>query len=527
MIIAVASNTFAAGVDVEKRAITVPLYQEPRILDSAAAPTVEFTAEILAHIQEGLMRLDSRRRVVGGVATSWEITPTTLRFQLREDARWQSGEPVTADDFVFAWRRLVNPATGSQSANLASPIRNALAILRGEMPPSSLGVHAASPRELVVDLAHPCSWCLKAMTTSAFYPINQKFYEGVAADYGSSAGTHLANGPFGLAQWQRGKSITLTRNEHYWRRDEIFLNELRYGYIAGDAKSQLNLYRSGDIAVAKLDRDTMAEGLELGQRIRTGPTGYLMHLQFSHKPGMNSANENLRKAIALTIDKEELLNRVIAIPGSRIANSMFHEWMAAGDKRVADVIEPATHEPDLELARQYLDAAKAELGIEGRVSVTYTIFDNSTMRRIAEYLQQRLALIDITMKIDPQTVQMLLDKWFKGTSDMTMIGWIPDVDDPIDQISFLGNPDIRGVFQGLYPGQDMTQIYYDYRDAPNQAARDDVVRRAHAFFSQRVTVIPLYESSDSALIDPRLTGYVFQPVRAFNDYRNIRIREAN
>ena len=522
-----ALHATATGVDVANRAITVPIYQEPRSLDSSAAPTVEFTAEILAHIQEGLMRLDARRRVVGGVAESWELTPTAVRFQLRADARWENGEPVTAHDFVFAWRRLVTPATGSQSANLASPIVNALAILRGEKTPETLGVRAISDRELVIDLAHPCNWCLKVMTTSAFYPINEKFFNEAGEEFGSSAKTHLSNGPFRLADWQRGMTITLQKNKAYWGRDRVHLEQVHYGYLANDSQSLLNLYRSGDIAVAELSRDTVEEGLKLGQRLKTGPTGYLMHLQFSHVDGMASANENIRKAVALVIDKQDLVNRIVASPGTRVAEAMFHEWMAVGNEKFGRLVDPVPHVTDLEKARAHLALARKELGLpaDETISLTFTIFDSSIGGRVAEYLQQRLALVGVNLRIDPQTVQMLLDKWFKGTSDITMIGWIPDVDDPIDQLSFLGNPDIRGVFQGLYTGEDMTAIYYSYRDATSDEERLAVVRRAHKFFMDRVTVIPLFESWDSTLVDPRVRGYVFQPVRAFNDYRYIRLVE--
>ena len=525
--VAAAAPASAVGVDVENKTITVSVYQEPKILDSMSVSTVEFTAEVLAHIQEGLMRLDARRRVVGGVAESWEMTPKQLRFRLRKDAKWQNGEPVTAADFVYAWRTLVSPETGSQSANLASPIVNALAILRGEKPTESLGVRAVSQRELEIDLTHPCNWCLKLMTSSAFYPVNQKFHEGAGEAFGTSPSTHLSNGAFLLEDWQRGKQFTLARNPVYWANERIHLNKIHYGFIASDAKTSFNLYRSGELAVIRLNRDTLSEGTKLRQRIRVAPTGYLMHLQFSHKEGMLSANENLRKAIALVVDKNDLVNRVLAIPGTRVSDSMFHDWMAVGEKKRGAVLQPKAHEPDIEMAKIYVQKAKAELGITGRPTITFTIFDSTDSGRIAEYLQQRLALIDVDLKIDPQTVQMLLDKWFKGTTDIALIGWIPDVDDPIDQLSFLGNPDIRSVFQGLYPGSDMSEIYYTYRDATSDEQRLAVVKQAQAFFENRVTVLPLYESYSSTLIDPRLRGYVFQPVRAFSDYRNVRIVDVN
>ncbi|MFT6518837.1 MAG: oligopeptide transport system substrate-binding protein, partial [Candidatus Azotimanducaceae bacterium] len=161
-----ASGVRAAGIDVATNTVTLALGEEPRTLNSLTAESVSYTAQLMVHVQEGLMRYDRRRHLVGGVAERWSVDADTMRFWLRQDAHWQNGEPVTAADFVFAWQQLVTPATGAPSATLASPIKNAAKILRGEAPASSLGVTATGPLELLVELEHPCAWCLKLMTNS-------------------------------------------------------------------------------------------------------------------------------------------------------------------------------------------------------------------------------------------------------------------------------------------------------------------------------------------------------------------------
>lgn len=522
-----AGSVEAAGVDVDARTITTSLYQEPRILDSTSAPTVEFTAEILAHIQEGLLRLDGRGQLAPGVAVEWEMTDEQLRFQLRPDARWSDGTSVTAHDFVFAWRKLVTPATGSPSANLASPIRNALAVLRGELPPAALGVHAASDNELIVDLAHPCGWCVKMMTSSAFYPINKAFYDQAGEAYGTSPSTLLSNGPFRLNEWQRGKRLRLAKNPAYWGHERVGLNGIHYDYLASDTKSLLNLFRTGETAITSLDRDTMVEGTRLGQRIRNLSTGYLMHLQFSHLPSRITSNQHLRAAIALAIDKDELVNRVIGIPGTQVADAMFHRWLRINETTAGAVLSPEPARQDRARARELVALARRELGIEGPIPLSFTIYDSANIKRIAEYVQRQLGQVGIEVRIDAQTVAVLLDKWFKGNGDMFLVGWLVDVNDPIDQISFMGNPDIRKVFRGLYPGEDMTRIYFDYRDARTDEARLDAFRRADALFREKTTVVPLYESFSATLIDSRMQGYLFQRVRAFNDYRYVRLRSSD
>lgn len=520
-----ASAENVGGIDLQEKTITLTLFQEPRSLNSLTAESVSYTAQLMVHVQEGLMRYDHRRKLTGGVAERWRETPAELRFWLRSDATWQNGDPVKAGDFVYAWQQLVSPDTASPSANLASPIKNASRILKGELPISDLGVVAINDKELLVILEHPCAWCLKLMTNSIFYPVNQGFYERRGETYGTSSASHLSNGAFSIKQWQRGKYIHLTRNNKYWGSERVFLNNIRFDYIGSDAKTILNLFRAGEIAVANLDRDTIPEALEAGYRLRTYPSGHLFNIQFSHVAGMLSANENLRKAISLVIDKEELVNRVVASPGTRIADSMFHDWLTIGNVTYTKERPPLPHKVNLEKASQYLQMAKNELSIKGGIELSLTINDSDLYRRIAEYLQQRLKThLGIKVNIDPQITQMMVEKWRKGTSDMTLITWPVDVDDPMDQISFMGNPDFRAVFKGLYKGDDMATLYVRNKNAIEIEERINAVNAVHELFNNRVTVLPLFESYGVWTINPRLKGFIWQPVRGYPDFRYVKIR---
>ena len=199
-----------AEIEAHSKTLIASIPQEPRTLNTLTAESVSYTAQVLAHTNEGLLRYDGKRRLTGGVAQRWEVAADQLTFWLREDATWENGAPVTAQDFVFAWQKLVDPATAAPAANLAAPIKHASAILAGKANPQTLGVSALSASILSVELAHPCAWCLKLMTNSIFYPISQTFYEAAGDEFGTRPETHLANGAFKIKAWQRGKRIELT-----------------------------------------------------------------------------------------------------------------------------------------------------------------------------------------------------------------------------------------------------------------------------------------------------------------------------
>ncbi|MEO2177414.1 MAG: peptide ABC transporter substrate-binding protein [bacterium] len=513
------------GIDSQSGTVTLALNQEPRTLNSLTAESVSYTAQLMVHLQEGLMRYDGRRRLVGGVAEHWQVSADQMQFWLRPDAKWQNGDTVTARDFVFAWQQLVRPDTGSASANLASPIRNAAAIIRGELDPADLGVKAVSKSELLVLLEHPCGWCLKLMTSSIFYPVNREFYEALQDRdlYGTSSQSHLSNGAFIITDWQWGKRIHLGKNQNYWGQARVHLENIRFDYIGIDAKTTLNLFRAGEIVAAGLDRETIPDALGLGYRLKTYPTGQLFNIQFSHRDGMLSDNENLRKAISYVINKDEIVNRVVAIPGTRVSDSMFHDWLTVGKVKFVTAHPPTPHRVDIPKAREYLKQTRAELGLNSAIRITLTINDTNLYRRIAEYLQLQLKTqLDIDLAIDPQTTQMMVDKWRRGTSDMTLITWPVDVDDPMDQISFMGNPDFRRVFQGLYSGDDMAELYYKNRNAVSQQDRMLAIQQVQQLFEERVTVLPLFEAYGAMILNPKFKGFVWHPVRGYADFRYAR-----
>ena len=513
-----------AEIEAHSKTLIASIAQEPRTLNTLTAESVSYTAQVLAHTNEGLLRYDGKRRLTGGVAQRWEVAADQLTFWLREDATWENGAPVTAQDFVFAWQKLVDPATAAPSANLAAPIKHASAILAGKANPQTLGVSALSASILSVELAHPCAWCLKLMTNSIFYPISQTFYEAAGDEFGTRPETHLANGAFKIKAWQRGKRIDLTRNVQYWRQDEVELDAITFDYIGADPRTQLNLFRNDELAVASLDRDTLKAAMNDRLRVKTFPTGHLFHIQFSHAAGMQSANQSLRSAISLVIDKDELVNKVVASPGTRVADSMFHDWLTIGDTPYLTARPPSRHRPDINAAKVHLARARAELNLPARPRLTLTINDSTLYRRVAEYLQARLDThLNIELLIDPQTTQRMVEKWRAGTSDMTLITWPVDVDDPMDQISFMGDPNFRRIFKGLYAGDDMAALYYQSRSAIHQADRVAQVHKVHEFFTERVTVLPLFEPYGAAIIKPNLKGFIWQPVRGYADFRTVQI----
>src|SRR5690606_22842655 len=179
----------------------------------------------------------------------------TYTFHLRPEARWSNGEPVTAADFVYSFRRLVNPETAAFYSQSVIDVENAAAILAGELPPDALGVSAPEPLTLVVRLERPTPYFLALLTHPSMFPVHRGSVESPVegkAPYGRP-GNFVTNGAYRLVRWDVGSLIELERNEHYWDAEDTAIERVRW-HITPEPLAELNRYRAGELDVT----DTVA-----------------------------------------------------------------------------------------------------------------------------------------------------------------------------------------------------------------------------------------------------------------------------
>jgi oligopeptide transport system substrate-binding protein len=262
-----------------------------RQLDSSDIPSMDTNVatnsvsfEVMANVLEGLYMLGVNDVPEPGVAKSYEVSADglTYTFHLREDSVWSNGDPVTAQDFVYSWRRLADPNTGSQYAFMVETagLLNGAAVMAGEMDPSELGVEAIDDYTLVAHLEVPVPYFIKLMTFPNFYPVNQAFVESLEADtFGTSIDTVVYNGPFKLSKWEIGYEYEMVKNDMYWESDVVKLDRINYR-IVKDASSGVNLYETGEIDVAGLSGEFVEQFLDHPHFIEWGDT-VLFYLVFN------------------------------------------------------------------------------------------------------------------------------------------------------------------------------------------------------------------------------------------------------
>ena len=504
------------AVDYENRSITLVLEQDPPQMDSTRS-TDAISTRVLGHVMEGLTRYDDRNRLTAGVAERWEIREDGATFWLREDARWSDGRPVTAHDFVFAWRRVQDPATTSEYAFIMYGIENAEAVNTGELPIEALGVEAVTDYRLEVRFERPIAFFDRLVAFATFLPVREDFVRAQGDRYGSSATTLLYNGPFTISRWSRGARLTLDQNPEYWDRDSIWLERIDFGYITADTRAAFNLFRDDKVAMAALDSETMHNALRQRWRIRRFDDGVLFYVAFNHRDNRLTRNRNLRRAFDLTFDPHEFVNRIIATPGNRPGVSLFPAWMEGVDGRLRQEVPPEPSQVDLEKAREYLELARQELGLEQFPPIVLLTGDSPTANRQAEYLQALWGqTLGLDIRVDVQIFRQRLAKMTSGDYDLVLAGWGPDYNDPMTFGDLFSSWNLNN--RGRYASDELDAWVRRAQDALDPEERVRAFGEIQRVIQEDVVIIPTYERGIIYVSHPRLHGVIRRQISPDPDF---------
>lgn len=507
----------ADAVDFDNQTITIALTQEPPQLNGMKA-TDQVSILVLGHVMEGLTHYDRRGNIEPGVAERWEIDDEGATFWIREDARWSDGVPVTAHDFVFAWRNALDPATASEYAFILYAVKNAEAINKGKLPATELGATAIDSRTLKVDFERPIPYFLKLAAFVTYFPVRQDFFETRGERYAADASDLVYNGPFKISKWVHGASLQMKKNEHYWDRDSIRLNAINADYITSDTRARLNLYIDNKIAFTRLDGETYKDALNQRFRIKRFSTGSVFFIEFNHREGQLTANRHLRKAIQYVFDPYEMVNKVLATPGNLPGKSLFPVWLDGVEGKFRREYPSHEVDVDVEKAREHLARAREELGIDEIPPLVLLVGDSPTAAKQAEYMQGLLkSRLGLDVKIDIQTFKQRLAKMTSGEFDMVGAGWGPDFDDVMTFGDLFATWNLNN--RGRYSNPEYDKWVREAMNSTDPQVRMDAMGKIQQIVHEDAVIIPQYEQGVIYVMHPGLKGVVRRVVGADPDYR--------
>lgn len=518
-----ATSDSSPGIDATNNTISLILSQEPPQLDSTLA-TDMVSNMVLGHVMEGLLRYDENNALVPGIAERWDIRENSATFWIRDSARWSNGDPVTAADFVFAWRKSVDPANASEYAFILFPIKNAEAINTGKLPKEELGVRATDERRLEVTFERPIAFFDKLVAFSTFSPVQEAFYNQAKGRYGADAETLLYNGPFSIVRWVHGAHLRLEKNPYYWDADRIKLDVIDFPYFTTDTNAALNLFKDGSIAYTGLNAENLQDALNRRWHLDRLQDGSVFFMEFNHREDRITRHRKLRKALQLVFDPKELVYKVIKLPGFLPGESIFPVWLRGVDGYLRAEYPAPVWEVDIPRAQALLAEFKQEMGIDKIPPLMLLTGDNPASAKQSEYFQALYKqTLDLDIRIDKQIFKQRLAKMTSGEFDLVMAGWGPDFDDPLTFGDLFSSWNLNN--RGRYANPEVDRWVRVAQESLDVKTRMDAFGKIQDLLFEDVALLPQYERGVVFVTDPRLHGMVRRAVGPDPDFTNAYIVE--
>lgn len=543
---AVASDTASTddSVAAESKVLRIASDVDVPAIDQALA-TDGLSFEVIGSFIEGLAEYNAEGKLVPAMAESWEVSDDGLvyTFHLR-DANWENGTPVTANDFVFAWRRFCDPAMATEYGYIysISDIKNATAIMNGELPLEDLGAKAIDDKTLEVTLNSGCPFFLQLMTFNPFFPINEAFYNEVGADaYGLSADAVLANGAFTVTEWTEGYGLVVAKNETYYKADEVMIDGIEW-LTFKDVQSASLEFEAGNVDVVKLSAE-LVDKYKGDDAFVNEPGGYVWYVapNYITQSDANAAinNANIRLALAKSYDKDYIVNELFN-DGSVAANYIIPSGLAAspaGADYRAEGGEYLTY--DVDAAKAAWEAGLAELGTD-TVEFELLFDDAESVKAMAEFMQSEwqnnLPGLTVTLKTQPKKNRLQLMRDYDY--DIALTRWGPDYADPQTYLDLYAAPLTEGendMSNTAYftVGAEYDALYKTIIAGGELASSDKVQERWDTMLEMEKVLLddanpgiwPIYQSGYSLLHNPAVSGIEAHAVGLPHVYKNVVIAD--
>lgn len=459
--------------------------------------------EVIAAITDGLYALDGDGNPVEAMVESAEKSEDGLTYTFKlKDAKWWNGTPVTANDFVFAWRRAVDPNVASEYAYIIgiAGVKNADAISAGEMPLEDLGITAVDDKTLQVELDVPVPFFESLMAFPTFYPVNEEFFTQCGDQFASTPDTILGNGAFKMVSYEpAATTIVLEKNADYYDADKVQLAGLKYQVIK-DSQQAMLAYQNGDLDLVTLSGEQV-EQFQADPEFKNIMGSYLWYVS-PNQTVKGLENLNLRKAISLAYDREAVCNNILK-DGSIPAYFNVPKLLATSPKGT-DYREDAGsdfYNEGKEKAKEYWEKAKQELGVD---TLTYTmaVEDTESAINVAQFIQAEIqtTLPGLTIELEQMPKKTRVERLQQGEYELGLTRWGPDYADPMTYLGmwitdspnnygFWSNADYDAIIQSAQKGELATDI----------EKRWDALIEAEKIAIDDVVICPVYQKGNAVM----------------------------
>ncbi len=478
---------------------------EPETLDPSRY-NLRLEETILNDLFMGLTTFDAEARVTPGAAESWTTSPDglTWTFKLRAGLTWSDGHPLTADDFVYSFRRLLDPKTAASLAHFMYPLANAEAINTGKAPVESLGARAPDDRTLVLELGAPFPFLPERLMYPTGFPVPRHVIERVGDDW-VKAGNMVSNGAFTLAEWRPQAYVKLVKNPRFYDAANVELDGVVY-YPTSDANAAYNRYRAGELqAVGGFPSGELPwVRKHLPDQLRMSALLSIVYLVFNveRSPFQDARG---REALGRALDRNVLTAKVLRT--GEIASPSFVPSMVADYKPAT--VPDAGQNAAARLARAKTLLADAGFGPDRPLSLTLRYISGADTKKVHVAIAAMWKAVGVHARLHQAELKVHFADLRQGNFEVAQAGWFGE-NNPEHYLRLLAS-DTGNVNYGRFRDPAFDALIQQASTLADRAERLRVLHDAEAHVLPFYPVIPLYSVMIRNLVDPRITGWKENP----------------
>jgi oligopeptide transport system substrate-binding protein len=479
---------------------------EPGTLDplKASLTNEDF---IISDMIVGLTQSAPDGSTVPGVATDWTTSPDglTWTFHLRKDALWSDGVPVTADDFVFAMRRILDPAQASEYASILYPIKNAEPVNSGKMPTTALGVRAVDPHTFEITLEHPAPFLPEMLQHQASYPVPKHVVEKYG-DHWTDPGKYVSDGPYTLVSWKLGDRTILRKNPKFWDADKVCIDQVSF-YPIVDGVTAERRVRRGEL---DMNDDIQSNRIAFLRRPDQIPsyvhvhtymgTGYLV--LNGHNPKFK--DPRVRRALTMAIDRDFITQKLL-----RGGQQPAYTFVPPG---VANYDQPPPPEwSTWSFAKRQAEArrllAEAGYGPDHPLKLSITHRNTPDPSLVMPAIQADWRSIGVEVELLANESQIAYQAYKLRDFEVADAGWIADYNDAMTFLYLLQSQTGANNY-GDFNDPAYDKLLAEADNQPDAKKREVLLQQAEVYMLSKDAVLPTYYYIDKNLVNPRVTGFV-------------------
>ncbi|MHB0776859.1 peptide ABC transporter substrate-binding protein [Halomonas sp. WWR20] len=465
-------------------------------------------SQILMDVYEGLLKESPSGERLPGMASDWEISEDglTYTFHLRDDAQWSDGEPVTAEDFIFGWQHLLDPASASKYAYLLYPIANAQAVNTGEAPLDALGVKSLDAgKTLEVTLAAPTPYFLQLLTHYTAYPLPKHAVDAFGKQW-IKMDNIVTNGAFTPVEWVSQSRISVEKNPEYYDADEVSLDGVNY-YTTEDRNAGISRFRAGELDVLREYPSSRYQWLKdnLPEATHLSPMLGSYYYALNNRDGRPTADKRVREALNLAVRRKILSEQIMA--GSfEDADALVPPGTAHYDVQHMPLGD-ADYSQRLARAKQLLTDAGYDSDNPLHLTLRYNTADEHKKIAIALAAMWRPLGVDIEMVNSEATVHYQTIQ--EGNFDVARAGWIADYNDAENFLTLLHSG--VGNNYGAYSSPEYDALLDEAANTLDLDKRQQLLQQAENVALNDYALVPLLYYVTRNLVNPELEGWEDNP----------------